>query len=183
MSSQFADLFKHNKQDRWFQNNFVWKYMNPTGYTCIWECTFRRTVNKSMYYSSEAVRYFITDCYNSWRPIEIPLPGTWCDGSSHLISIVGRRGTTDDVATTVCLPLTSGNLQTPFMSTPGFYLPLCSSVFFSFLLLSLSTAETSSPCQRILRCGHTIWVRWITIIQMKLLQFSKDCIIQNLKCC
>ena len=33
-----------------------------------------------------------------------------------------------------------------------------SSVFLSFLLLSRSLAELSSPCQRILRCSHTIWV-------------------------
>ena len=57
-----------------------------------------------------------------------------------------------------CLPLPSGNLQTPFPSIPWCYLPISSSVFLSFLLLSLSRAELSSPCQRILRCGHTIWV-------------------------
>ena len=57
-----------------------------------------------------------------------------------------------------CLPLPSGNLQTPFPSIPWCYLPISSSVFLSFLLLSLSLAELSSPCQRILRCGHTIWV-------------------------
>ena len=57
-----------------------------------------------------------------------------------------------------CLPLPSGNLQTPFPSIPSCYLPISSSVFLSFLLLSLSLAELSSPCQRILRCGHTIWV-------------------------
>ena len=56
------------------------------------------------------------------------------------------------------LPLPRGNLQTPFPSTPWCYLPISSSVFLSFLLLSLSLAELSSPCQRILRCGHTIWV-------------------------
>ena len=33
-----------------------------------------------------------------------------------------------------------------------------SSVFLFFLPLSLSPAELSSPCPRILRCGHTIWV-------------------------
>ena len=54
-----------------------------------------------------------------------------------------------------CLPLPSGNLQTPFLSIPWCYLPISSSVFLSFLLLSLSPAELSSPCQRILRCGHT----------------------------
>ena len=57
-----------------------------------------------------------------------------------------------------CLPLPSGNLQTPFPSIPWCYLPISSSVSLSFLLLSLSFAELSSPCQRILRCGHTIWV-------------------------
>ena len=55
-----------------------------------------------------------------------------------------------------CLPLPSRNLQTP--SIPWCYLPISSSVFLSFLLLSLSLAELLSPCQRILRCGHTIWV-------------------------
>ena len=35
---------------------------------------------------------------------------------------------------------------------------ICSSVFLSVLILSLSLAELSLPCQRILRCGHTIWV-------------------------
>ena len=57
-----------------------------------------------------------------------------------------------------CLPLPSGNLQTPFPSIPWCYLPISSSVFLSFLLLSLPLADLSSPCQRILRCGHTIWV-------------------------
>ena len=57
-----------------------------------------------------------------------------------------------------CLALPSGNLQTPFPSIPWCYLPISSSVFLSFLLLSLSLAELSSPYQRILRCGHTIWV-------------------------
>ena len=57
-----------------------------------------------------------------------------------------------------CLPLPSENLQTPFPSIPWCYLPISSSVFHSSLLLSLSLAELSSPCQRILRCGHSIWV-------------------------
>ena len=43
-----------------------------------------------------------------------------------------------------CLPLPSGNLQTPFPSIPWCYLPISSSVFLSFLLLSLSLAELSS---------------------------------------
>ena len=57
-----------------------------------------------------------------------------------------------------CLPLPSGNPPNPFPSIPWCYLPISSSVFLSFLLLSLYTAELSSPCQRILRCAHTIWV-------------------------
>ena len=57
-----------------------------------------------------------------------------------------------------CLPLPSGKLQTPFLSISWCYLPISSSVFLSFLLVSLSPAELSSPCQRTLRCGHTIWV-------------------------
>ena len=56
-----------------------------------------------------------------------------------------------------CLLLPSGNLQTPFPFIPWCYLPI-SSVFLAFLLLSLSLAELSSLFQRILRCGHTIWV-------------------------
>ena len=79
--------------------------------------------------------------------------------SSQSLNLGGRRGTTDDAATTPFHPsLSSGNLQTPFPSIPWCYLPISSSVFLSFLLLSLSLAELSSPCQRILRCGHTIWV-------------------------
>ena len=48
------------------------------------------------------------------------------------------------LSTLPCLPLPSGNLQTPFPSIPWFYLPV-SFVFLSFLLLSLSPAELSSP--------------------------------------
>ena len=62
------------------------------------------------------------------------------------------------LSTLPCLPLPSGNLQTPFPSIPWCYLPISFSVFPSFLLLSLSLAELFSPCPRILRCGHTIWV-------------------------
>ena len=57
-----------------------------------------------------------------------------------------------------CLPLPSGNLQTPFPSIPWCCLHISSSVFLSFLLISLSLAELSSSCQRILKCSHTIWV-------------------------
>ena len=82
--------------------------------------------------------------------------------SSQSLNLGSRRGTTDDVATIPShpslSPLPSGNLQTPFQSIPWCYHPISSSVFLSFLLLSLSPAELSSPWQRILRCSHTIWV-------------------------
>ena len=62
------------------------------------------------------------------------------------------------LSTIPCLSQPSGNLQTPFLSIPWCYLLISSSVFLSLLPLSLSPAELSSPCQRILRCGNTIWV-------------------------
>ena len=62
------------------------------------------------------------------------------------------------ISTLPSLPLPSGNLQTLFPSIPWCYLPISSSVFLSSLLLSPSPAELSSPCPRIMRCGHTIWV-------------------------
>ena len=62
------------------------------------------------------------------------------------------------LSTIPCLPLPSGNLQTPLPSIPWCYLSISSFIFLSFLLLPLSPAELSSPCPRILRCGHTIWV-------------------------
>ena len=90
------------------------------------------------------------------------------DDSSHLIShlspltleVVGAPQMTFQqyISILPCLPLPSGNLQTTFPSTPWYYLAISSSVFLSFVLLLLSHAELSSPCQRILRCGHTIWV-------------------------
>ena len=61
------------------------------------------------------------------------------------------------LSTLPCLPLPLGNHQNPFPSNPWCYLSISSSVFLSFLLLSLSPAELSSPCLRILRGGHTIW--------------------------
>ena len=89
-------------------------------------------------------------------------PHLLCLISSQSLNLGGRRGTTDDVTTIPFHPSLSSaalrNLQTPFPSIPWCYLPISSSVFLSFLLLSLSLAELSSPCQRILRCGHTIWV-------------------------
>ena len=87
----------------------------------------------------------------------------WCLISSHLSpltsEVVGAPQMTlqQYLSTLPCLPLPSGNLQTPSLSIPWGYLPVSSSVVLSFLLISLSLAELSSPCQRILRCGHTIW--------------------------
>ena len=82
--------------------------------------------------------------------------------SSQSLNLRGRRGITDDVATIPFHPSLSSaahrNLQTPFPSIPWCYLPISYSVFLSSLLLSLTLAELSSPCQRSLRCGHTIWV-------------------------
>ena len=49
------------------------------------------------------------------------------------------------------LQLPSGNLQTQFLSILWCYLPISSSVFLSFLLLSLSPAKLSLSCQML---GH-----------------------------
>ena len=90
--------------------------------------------------------------------------GPYLSLSSHLslltLEVVGAPQMTLQQYLSIlpCLPLHSGNLQTPFLSIPWYYLPISSSVFLSFLPLSLSLAELSSPLQRILRCGHTIWV-------------------------
>ena len=62
------------------------------------------------------------------------------------------------LSTIPCLPHPSANLKTPFLSIPWCYLPIFSPAFLSFLFLSLSPAELPSPCHRILRCDHTIWV-------------------------
>ena len=76
--------------------------------------------------------------------------------SSLSLNLGGRRGTTDDVATILFHPsVSSAALRESPNPIPWCYLPISSSVFLSFLLLSLSLAELSSPCQRILRCGHT----------------------------
>ena len=61
------------------------------------------------------------------------------------------------LSTFSCLLLPSGS-QTPLLSILLCYLLISSSVFLSFLLLSLYPAELSLPCQRISRCGHTIWI-------------------------
>ena len=74
------------------------------------------------------------------------------------LNLAGCRGTTYDVATIPFhLSLSSVTLRESPNSIPVHSLAL-SSVFLSLLLLSLSPAELSSPCQRILRCGHTICV-------------------------
>ena len=82
--------------------------------------------------------------------------------SSQSLNLGGRRYTTDDVATRTFYPFLSSAALRQFPTSFPFiswcYLPISSSVFLSFLLLSLSPAELSSPCQMILRCGHTIWV-------------------------
>ena len=56
------------------------------------------------------------------------------------------------------LLLPTENLQTPFLSIPWCYLIISSSIFLSFLIILLPPVELSSPCQKILRYGHTIWV-------------------------
>ena len=80
--------------------------------------------------------------------------------SSQSLNLGDRRGTTDDVATILFHPsLSFAALRDSLNpSIPWCYLPISSSVFLSFLLHSLSPAELFSPCPRILRCGHTIWV-------------------------
>ena len=70
--------------------------------------------------------------------------------SSQSLNLGGRRGTTDDVAT---IPFH------PSLSAAALVLDVSiSSSGFLSLLFSLSPAELSSPCQRIVRCGHTICV-------------------------
>ena len=54
------------------------------------------------------------------------------------------------------LPMSSWNLQTPFLSILLCCLLISSSVSLFFLLLSSSTAELLSPLERILRSAHTI---------------------------
>ena len=59
-------------------------------------------------------------------------------------------------ATFHCLLELWDYLQTPNLSIPSFCIPIASSAFLFLLFLSLFSAEWSSICQRILRCGHTI---------------------------
>ena len=98
-------------------------------------------------FTSGTTRQFLKDCLSSHlSPLTSEIVGAPQMTLQQYLSILPW------------LPLPSGNLQTPFPSIPWCYLHIDSSVFLSFLLLSLSPAELSSPCQRILRCGHTIWV-------------------------
>ena len=112
-------------------------------------------VSKKISFKSDFIQFFFIILYMYIAPGLI---------SSHLspltFEVVGVPQMTlqQYLSTLPCLPLPSGNLQTPFPSIPWCYLPISSSVFLSFLLLSLSPAELSLPCPRILRCGHTIWV-------------------------
>ena len=79
--------------------------------------------------------------------------------SSQSLNLGGCQGTTDDVATIPFHPsLSSAALRESSNPFPIHSLMLSSHVFLSFLLLSLSPAELSLPCQRILRCGHNIWI-------------------------
>ena len=89
----------------------------------------------------------------------LPLPGAISLIPSQSLNLGAPQMTLQQYLSILpCLPLPWGNLQTHFPSIPWCYLPISSSVYLSFLLLSLSLAEMSSPFQRILRCGHTIWV-------------------------
>ena len=85
----------------------------------------------------------------------------WFSCLDNCINIDCRWGTTDDVATIpfyMYLSFSSALWESPnpFLSILWCCLPISSSVFLSFLLLSLFPAELSSPFQRILRCCHTI---------------------------
>ena len=108
----------------------------------------------------------------------LPLPFSCCDhcnltdsfsSSSQSLNLGGCRAPQmalqQCLSTLPCLPLPSGNLQTPFPSIPWCHRPISSSGFHSFLLLSLSLAELSSPRQWILRCGHTICFRFFTMVR------------------
>ena len=62
------------------------------------------------------------------------------------------------LSTLPCLPLPSGNLQTPFPSIPWCYLPIFSSVFLSFLLLHCPLQNCLRHARGSWDVGHTIWV-------------------------
>ena len=97
----------------------------------------------------EKARFLFTVKYHT----EIPIL------KSHLISVVvgaPKMTLQQYLSTLPCLPLPSGNLQTPFLSIHWCYLPISYSVFLSFLLLSLSPPDLSSPCSMILRSSFSL---------------------------
>ena len=90
---------------------------------------------------------------------------TICSYGCHLITsqslnLGGRRGTTDDVCNNTFPPFPvfrcPQGISKPHLRLFIDVIFPSSSVFLSFLLLSLPPAELSSPCPSILRCGHTI---------------------------
>ena len=104
-----------------------------------------------------------TKNWSSWDSNLVAIFLAYCPPLiSQSLNLGGRRGSTDDVATIPFHPSrSSAALRESPNSIPVHSLMLSShpsSVFLSFLLLSLSLAELPLPCQRILRCGHTIWV-------------------------
>ena len=90
---------------------------------------------------------------------------TWlkylCDGpSSHLSPLTVGHHRWRCNNTFPSFPVFAALRESP-NPIPVHSLMLSSHLFFCLPLLlapSLSLAELSSPCQRILRCGHTIWV-------------------------
>ena len=98
------------------------------------------------------------DCISSWSLLIFYLTII----SSQSPNLGGRRGITGDVATMPFRPsLSSTAHRQSLNSIPVHFFVLSYHLLFCLPLLlvpSLSPAELSSPCQRILRCGHTIWV-------------------------
>ena len=83
-----------------------------------------------------------------------------CSDSHYALTYSGHRGSHRwrcNNTFPFLLSLSAALGESP-NTIPWCYLPIPSTVFLSFLLLSLSSAELSLPCQRILRCGHTIWI-------------------------
>ena len=109
---------------------------------------------------------------SSFHSIKFSLPLVFSSHLSPLTSaVVGAPQMTlqQYLSTIPCLPLHSGNLQTPFLPIPC-YLPISYSVFLSFSLLSLSPVELFSPCQRIFlafyKCSNFFlrrgkWSKWM----------------------
>ena len=163
--------------------NYLIQYCNGEAKSCIEDCVLLEpsegyTRAKSILYSRYGGPHIVARSYIDKLVYGTQIKAFDIDGlsrlaleiqkceitlvSSHLspltLDVVGAPQMTlkQYLSILPCLPLPTGNLQTPFPSIPRCYLPISSSVFLSFLLLSLSLAELSSPCQRILRCGHTI---------------------------